>query len=104
MPREEREKRMQTYQEFLKDIELVRAGSSERVSELDLGNPRDLHAWLTGLLCSGDAAQAVTVPFSARAISPAKYPHAGGKKLRAMAGQCRPRTIHRSFSIPGKWW
>jgi len=62
MPREEREKRMQTYQEFLKDIELVRAGSSERVSELELGNPRDLRAVLTGL-GSGDAAQAVTVHF-----------------------------------------
>jgi len=62
MPREEREKRMQTYQEFLKDIELVRPGSSDRVSELDLGNPRDLHAVLTGL-GAGDAAQAVTVHF-----------------------------------------
>lgn len=62
MPRDERDKRMQTYQEFLKDIELVRAGSSERVSELDLGNPRDLRAVLTGL-GSGDAAQAVTVHF-----------------------------------------
>jgi cell division protein FtsQ len=62
MPREEREKRMQTYQEFLRDIELVRAGSSERVSELELGNPRDLRAVLTGL-GSGDAAQAVTVHF-----------------------------------------
>jgi len=62
MPREEREKRMQTYQEFLKGIELVRAGSSERVSELELGNPRDLRAVLTGL-GSGDAAQAVTVHF-----------------------------------------
>ncbi len=62
MPREEREKRMQTYQEFLKDIELVRPGSSDRVSELDLGNPRDLHAVLTGL-GSGESAQAVTVHF-----------------------------------------
>jgi cell division protein FtsQ len=62
MPREEREKRMQTYQEFLKDIELVRPGSSDRVSELDLGNPRDLRAVLTRL-GSGDAAQAVTVHF-----------------------------------------
>ena len=62
MAREEREKRMQTYQEFLKDIELVHAGSSERVSELDLGNPRDLRAVLSGL-GSGDVAQAVTVHF-----------------------------------------
>ena len=27
MPREEREKRMQTYQEFLRDVDLVRSGS-----------------------------------------------------------------------------
>ncbi len=62
MPREERERRMQTYQEFMKDIDLVRSGSSERVSELDLGNTRDLRAVLTGL-STGDAAQAVTVHF-----------------------------------------
>lgn len=62
MPREEREKRMQTYQEFMKDIDLVRPGSSDRVSELDLGSPRDLRAVLTGL-GSGEDAQAVTVHF-----------------------------------------
>jgi cell division protein FtsQ len=60
--REERERRMQTYQEFMKAVELVRPGSSDRVSELDLGNPRDLRGVLTGLE-SGDAAQAVTVHF-----------------------------------------
>jgi len=62
MPREERQRRMQTYQEFMKAIDLVRPGSSERVSELDLGNPRDLRAVLTGL-GTGDDAQAVTVHF-----------------------------------------
>jgi len=62
MPREEREKRMQTYQEFLKAIDLVRPGSSERLSELDLGNPRDLRAVLTGL-GSGNDAQGLTVHF-----------------------------------------
>jgi cell division protein FtsQ len=62
MSREERERRMQTYQEFMKAVDLVRAGSSDRVSELDLGNPRDLRGVLTGLE-SGDEAQAVTVHF-----------------------------------------
>jgi cell division protein FtsQ len=62
MSREERERRMQTYQEFMKAVDLVRPGSSERVSELDLGNSRDLRAVLTGLE-SGDPAQAVTVHF-----------------------------------------
>lgn len=60
--REERERRMQAYQEFMKAVDLVKPGSTERVSELDLGNPRDLRAVLTGLE-SGDAAQAVTVHF-----------------------------------------
>lgn len=62
MPREEREKRMATYTEFLKDIDLVRPGSSERLSEVDLAYPRDLRAVLTGL-SSGSDAQAVTVHF-----------------------------------------
>src|SRR6266446_6388785 len=34
LPRDQREKRMQTYEEFMKDIELVRGGSSDRVSEV----------------------------------------------------------------------
>ena len=62
LPREEREKRMQTYQEFVKDVDLVKPGSSDRVSELDLSNPRDLKAVLTAL-SSGPDAQAVTVHF-----------------------------------------
>jgi cell division protein FtsQ len=62
MSRDERERRMQTYQEFMKAVDLVRPGSSDRVSELDLGNPRDLRGVLTGLE-SGDQAQAVTVHF-----------------------------------------
>ena len=62
VPREEREKRVQTYLEFMKDVDLVRPGSSERVSELDLGNPRNLLAVLTGL-GSGDEAHAIAVHF-----------------------------------------
>jgi cell division protein FtsQ len=62
MAREERQKRMQTYQEFMKDADLVKSGSSEGVSEIDLGNPRDLRVVLTGL-ASNDPSQAVTVHF-----------------------------------------
>jgi cell division protein FtsQ len=62
MPREERGKRMQTYQEFMKDADLVKPGSTEHVSELDLSNPRDLKAVMTGL-GSGTEAPAVTVHF-----------------------------------------
>ena len=62
LPREQREKRMQLYQEFMKDIELVRGGSSQNVSEMDLSNPKDLRVVMTGLASATDA-QAVTIHF-----------------------------------------
>ena len=62
LAREEREKRMQVYQEFMKNIDLVKPGSSDRVSEADLGNPRDLCAVLTGFGDNGNAS-AITVHF-----------------------------------------
>lgn len=62
LPRDQREKRMQTYEEFLKDVDLVRAGSSDRVSEIDLSNPKDLRVVMTGLASANDA-QAVTIHF-----------------------------------------
>jgi cell division protein FtsQ len=75
MPREEREKRMQTYQEFLNDIDLVgypssrsdkqstiKSHPSESVSEVDLANPKDLHVVMTGLPGPNDP-QAVTIHF-----------------------------------------
>jgi cell division protein FtsQ len=62
MPREEREKRMQTYQEFLRDADLVRTGSSDRVSEIDLSSARDMRVVMTGLASATDS-QAVTVHF-----------------------------------------
>ncbi len=62
LPREQREKRMQIYEEFMKDVDLVRAGSSDRVSEIDLSNPKDLRAVMTGLAGPTDS-QAVTIHF-----------------------------------------
>ena len=62
LPRDQREKRMQTYEEFMKDVELVRGGSSDRVSEIDLSNPKDLRVVMTGLASANDA-QAVTIHF-----------------------------------------
>src|SRR5207244_9460508 len=38
VPRDQREKRMQAYEEFIKAIDLVRSGSSDRVSGVDLCN------------------------------------------------------------------
>jgi cell division protein FtsQ len=62
VPRDQREKRMLTYEEFIKDIDLVRVGSSDRVSEIDLSIPKDLRVVMTGLAGASDA-QAVTVHF-----------------------------------------
>jgi cell division protein FtsQ len=62
MPREERGKRVQTYQEFMNDIDLVRSGSSDRVSEVDLANPKDLRAVMTGIASANDP-QAITIHF-----------------------------------------
>jgi cell division protein FtsQ len=72
LPREQREKRMQVYQEFMKDVDLVRPGAIDRVSEIELANPKDLRAVITGLGRSATAVpglhddaddQAVTVHF-----------------------------------------
>jgi cell division protein FtsQ len=64
MPRDERERRMQTYQEFMKNIDLVRSDSSDRVSEVELSNPKDLRVVMTGLARANDP-QAVTIHFGA---------------------------------------
>jgi cell division protein FtsQ len=64
MSREERGRRMATYQEFLRDIDVVRSGSSDRVSEIDLSNPKDLRAVMTGISSANDS-QAVTIQFGA---------------------------------------
>ena len=62
LARDQREKRMQTYEEFMKDVDLVRAGSSDRVSEVDLSSPKDLRVVMTGLANASDT-QAVTIHF-----------------------------------------
>ena len=62
LPRDQREKRMQTYAEFMKDVDLVRSGSSDRVSEVDLSIPKDFRVVMTGLANANDS-QAVTIHF-----------------------------------------
>ena len=62
VPRDQREKRMQIYQEFLRDIDSIRGGSSDRVSEVELGNPKDLRVVMTGLSNPSDP-QAVLIHF-----------------------------------------
>jgi cell division protein FtsQ len=71
LPREQREKRMQMYQEFMRAIDLVRSGSSEQVSEIDLVSLRDLRAVMTGLAGPTDP-QAVTIHFGSADFT-AKY-------------------------------
>jgi cell division protein FtsQ len=68
LPRDQRERRMQLYQEFMKDIELVRGGSSQNVSEVDLSVPKDLRVVMTGLASPTDT-QAVTVHFGSSDFS-----------------------------------
>jgi cell division protein FtsQ len=62
IPRAERQKRMETFQEFMRDADLVRSGSSDHVSEIDLGNPRDLRVVMAGFP-GATATQAVTIHF-----------------------------------------
>lgn len=45
----DREKRMRLFAEFLRDIGLAQAGAGEQVSEVDLSDPQDVRAMLTGL-------------------------------------------------------
>lgn len=68
LPRDQREKRMQLFQEFMKDIELVRGGASQTVSEVDLAIPKDLRVVLTGLASPTDT-QAVAVHFGSSDFS-----------------------------------
>ena len=68
LPRDQREKRMQLFQQFMKDIELVRGGASQAVSEVDLSIPKDLRAVLTGLTSPTDT-QAVAVHFGSSDFS-----------------------------------
>lgn len=62
VPQPERAKRMAAYQEFLSDLDLVRSGSADHVSEVDLSNPKDLRVVMSGLASLNDS-QVVTVHF-----------------------------------------
>jgi len=68
LPRDQREKRMQLFQEFMKDIELVRGGASQSISEVELSIPKDLRVVMTGLTNATDT-QAVTVHFGSSDFS-----------------------------------
>ncbi len=64
VPDDQREKRMQLYQDAIKDMELVRGGSSEDISEVDLSDPKDLRVVMTGLSRTASSL-AITIHFGA---------------------------------------
>ncbi|MBZ5660771.1 MAG: FtsQ-type POTRA domain-containing protein [Acidobacteriia bacterium] len=63
MTRELRELRMNTYVQFMKDIELAAPGADDHVSEVDLSDAADLRATLTGLGPATGGAAPVLVHF-----------------------------------------
>lgn len=66
MPQPERERRMQLFAQFGKDIESVRAGAAEQLSEVDLSDSSDLRATLARVpdaAPSGEGPQALMVHF-----------------------------------------
>ncbi len=96
MPRDERGRRMQTYQEFVKDVDLVRAGSSDRVSEIDLANPKDLRAVMTGIASPNDP-QSVTIQFGQNDFA-GKYRMVVDNFAQWQASNGRVRSIDLQYS------
>lgn len=96
VPRDERARRVQTYQDFLKDIDVVRANSSDRVSEIDLLNPRDLRAVMTGIGAANDA-QAVSIQFGQSDFA-AKYRLVVDNFAQWQASNGRVRSIDLQYS------
>jgi len=96
LPREQREKRMQTYEEFMKDVDLVRGGSSDHVSEVDLSNLKDLRVVMTGLASANDT-QAVTIHFGASEFT-GKYKMLVDNFLQWQANAGRVQSIDLQYS------
>ncbi len=96
LPRDQREKRMQTYEEFMKDVDLVRGGSSDRVSEIDLSNLKDLRVVMTGLASANDT-QAVTIHFGASEFT-GKYKMLVDNFLQWQANAGRVQSIDLQYS------
>jgi cell division protein FtsQ len=96
MARDERGRRMQTYQEFLRDLDMVRANSSDRVSEIDLSNPKGLRVVLTGIAAPGDP-QAVTIQFGQNDFA-GKYRMVVDNFAQWQASNGRVRSIDLQYS------
>jgi cell division protein FtsQ len=63
LPREQRELRMTSYVQFMKEIELTQPGADDRISEVDLSDPSDVRATLTGLGADSNSAAPILVHF-----------------------------------------
>jgi cell division protein FtsQ len=96
MARDERGRRVQTYQEFLRDIDMVRGGSSDRVSEIDLSNPRDLRVVMTGIASPNDS-QAVSIQFGQNDFA-GKYRMVVDNFAQWQASNGRVRSIDLQYS------
>jgi len=62
LPRDERERRMQTYQELVRDLNIVNGDSSNQLSEVDLSNPKNVRIVMAGIP-GVNATQAVNIKF-----------------------------------------
>jgi cell division protein FtsQ len=62
LSREERERRMQTYEELIRDLNTVNPDSSNQLSEVDLSNPKNVRIVMAGIP-GGNATQAVAIKF-----------------------------------------
>jgi cell division protein FtsQ len=96
MPRDERGRRMQTYQEFLRSIDMVRSGSSERVSEIDLASPKGLRVVMTGIAAPNDS-QAITIQFGQNDFA-GKYRMVIDNFAQWQASNGRVRSIDLQYS------
>ena len=62
LPRDESERRMQIYQELVRDLNVVNADSSNQLSEVDLSNPKNVRIVMAGIP-GVSATQAVNIKF-----------------------------------------
>jgi len=62
LARDERERRMQIYEDLVRSLNIVNADSSNRLSEVDLSNPKNVRIVMAGIP-GVNATQAVTIKF-----------------------------------------
>src|SRR5215469_9858010 len=63
LPKDSRELRMNSYVRFMKEIEAVRPGADDHVSEVDISDGSDLRATLTGIGATAGSASPVLAHF-----------------------------------------